>query len=94
MHLLLEHGANVNKEDIFGKTPLIEATRGGHLEIVRLLLENGADVDAKNSKGKTVFSYRPNDEIKSVLQEAREKAKADAKAERAAAKATATAQTK
>lgn len=33
----------VNKQDINGWTPLHEATRGGHLDVVKYLIENGAD---------------------------------------------------
>ena len=45
VHVLLDHGANVNTIDK-RKTPLCSAVHGRQSEIVRLLLEHGADVDA------------------------------------------------
>ena len=42
MHLLLEHGANVEEKNIYGETPLDEAAKTGHDEIVKLLREYGA----------------------------------------------------
>ena len=45
VHLLLDHGANVNTIDK-RNTPLCSAVHGRQSEIVRLLLEHGADVDA------------------------------------------------
>jgi ankyrin repeat protein len=44
--LLIAHGANVNAEDMFGTTPLLAASVGGHLATMRLLIEHGANVRA------------------------------------------------
>lgn len=41
--LLIEHGANVNKQDDDYWTPLHAACAEGHSEIVQLLLDKGAD---------------------------------------------------
>ena len=32
----------------YGKSPLIEASSGGHFEIVKLLLDKGAEVNPQN----------------------------------------------
>ena len=32
----------------FGRTPLIQAIAGGHLEVVKTLVYSGADVNAKD----------------------------------------------
>lgn len=40
-----------------GQTPLIQAARGGFLEIVQLLVEHGADVNVASSSGKTALSW-------------------------------------
>ena len=44
--LLIERGANVNAEDMFGTTPLLAAVVGGHPATVRLLIAHGANVKA------------------------------------------------
>lgn len=56
--LLLEKGADVNKQTNYGWTPLITAVgrfTSGHrdTDMADLLLENGADIDAKNKEGRT-----------------------------------------
>jgi ankyrin repeat protein len=43
VRLLLEKGANVNAADRRGRTPLLRASRNGHIDIVKLLLEKGCD---------------------------------------------------
>ena len=44
---LVKHGANINIENIKGKTPLIYACRSGNINIVKYLVEHGADVNKK-----------------------------------------------
>ena len=52
--LLLEHGADADRTNDLGYTPLHYAAQRGYLEVVRLLLvENGADVDRTNKYGRT-----------------------------------------
>jgi hypothetical protein len=53
MCTLLNMGADVNCKDANGKTPLIIASKRGHLDIVKKLLEKGADVNCKDANGKT-----------------------------------------
>jgi ankyrin repeat protein len=53
VELLLEHGANVNRQTDNGATPLAAASRGGHLGILRLLLQRGADPNLSEKGGIT-----------------------------------------
>ncbi len=45
---LIEQGADINVKDDDGWTPLIYASRLGHLDLVKYLVENGADVSVKD----------------------------------------------
>jgi len=48
---LVEHGADVNKENNCGKTPLFIACKSGKDVIAKYLIENGAEVNKKRNKG-------------------------------------------
>ena len=70
--LLIENGADVNKEDKDGNTPLIEAVMGNNESIIRFLIENGADVNKENRKGNTPLietcdNYKDNENIIRLL---------------------------
>jgi ankyrin repeat protein len=47
---MIEDGADADKKDIAGQTPLMYAAESGSLEVVKYLVENGADVDAMSGK--------------------------------------------
>ena len=51
--LLLDKGADVNRADYHGSTPLHLACAAGHLDVARLLLEKGAEVDRATESGYT-----------------------------------------
>ena len=55
--LLLDAGANPNAGDVARDeaTPLMQAARGGHVEIGRRLLRAGADVHRRNARGFTAL---------------------------------------
>ena len=55
--ILSSPGADVNARAETGETPLIEAARFGHDEVVSALLSSGADVKAKDRQGKTALMY-------------------------------------
>ncbi|OUM56154.1 hypothetical protein PIROE2DRAFT_49921, partial [Piromyces sp. E2] len=42
---LIEHGANVNEENKYGKTPIFDAYTSGNEAIVKYLVEQGADIN-------------------------------------------------
>ena len=48
LKLLIEKGANVNKADSMGNTPLLEACERGKLESVKILLAHGANPNQAN----------------------------------------------
>ncbi|MDH5458837.1 MAG: ankyrin repeat domain-containing protein, partial [Nitrospinota bacterium] len=47
---LLESGCAINEKNLAGNTALMEASKEGHLEAVKLLLEKGADPQIRNNK--------------------------------------------
>jgi quinoprotein dehydrogenase-associated probable ABC transporter substrate-binding protein len=51
--LLLSKGANVNKRDAQGYTPLTSAARQRYTDIIKLLLDHNADVNLANADGMT-----------------------------------------
>ena len=54
---LVEQGADKEKGDNGGSTPLIDASFYGYLEIVQYLLEQGSDRDKKNNFGWSSLHY-------------------------------------
>ena len=42
---LLNHGAEVNAQDLDNWTALLNATKAGFMDIVELLVENGAEIE-------------------------------------------------
>lgn len=46
---LIKHGSDVNKGDLYGKTPLHIACLEGHVEMVKLLVSHGADVNRETA---------------------------------------------
>lgn len=46
---------NVNAQDDNGLTPLMCATRNGHLNVVQYLIKEGANPNIKNNEGKTAL---------------------------------------
>lgn len=52
-YILLDHGANPNKQDVIGNTPLHLAVCSSKLDIVILLLKNGANVNMSDYTGRT-----------------------------------------
>jgi ankyrin repeat protein len=49
VHMLLEHGADVNARNKNGLTPFVLASQGGHEEIMHVLVQHGADSGAHNN---------------------------------------------
>ena len=69
---MLDEGADINKGQIMGYTPLFIASQNGHVEVVRILLERGADIDQVLNNGTTpliMASYNGHVEVVGVLVE-------------------------
>ncbi len=64
---LLEDGADVDERDADGRTPVMSATRGNHVETVRALLEAGADVDIQDNRLDNPFLYAGAEGLLDVL---------------------------
>jgi ankyrin repeat protein len=64
--LLLSHGADVNKPDDRGDTPL-HYSRANNKEIVKLLIDNGANVNAQNDYGTSILHFANHKEIAELL---------------------------
>ena len=67
---LLKRGADVNKPDVTGRTPLHWAVDNHDIVLTRLLLSNGANPNAYTNSGLAVLVYpilRGEDEIKHLL---------------------------
>ena len=67
VHLLLEHGADVNMRALDKSTPLHDAAENGSVEIVRMLLEHGANVRAKDDGGRTPLHIAAAENVKEVV---------------------------
>jgi len=57
MEMLLDHGADVNRKDANGKTPLIQCATRDNLEAVRWLCERGADALALDRSGMAAIHH-------------------------------------
>ena len=57
--LLLQRGAEINKQDSDGWTALTFAANNGHERVVELLLQHGAEVNLQSSIGDTALMFPP-----------------------------------
>ena len=52
---LLAQGADVEQRDAAGRTPVLAATAGNHVEVVRALIGRGANVNAQDAQRDSAF---------------------------------------
>ena len=57
VELLLQHGAEINRQDSDGITALMHAASRGQERVVELLIRRGAEVNLQSSDGFTVLMY-------------------------------------
>ena len=55
IEFLISHGAEVNRQDKDGATPLIYAAVNKNPEVIKVLLKNGADMNLRSANGNTVL---------------------------------------
>ena len=51
--MLLDHGSDINAQNMYGRTPLNEATDEGDLNVIKMLIERGASVTIPDYYGDT-----------------------------------------
>jgi ankyrin repeat protein len=67
---LLRAGADIEAKDIIlGFTPLVVASKEGHLQVLKELLEHGADIDAESFGGMTALHFACSHEHLAVVNE-------------------------
>ena len=54
---LIKNGADVNAHTFHNETPLMLASRDGHVNVVTFLIKHGADVDLQDKDGDTALHY-------------------------------------
>ena len=64
----LNAGVDVNAQNTDGETPLLEATYGGHKNIVELLISKGADVNMKDDLGFTPVQWAAREGHKEIVE--------------------------
>ncbi len=47
----------MNPRDSDGRTALVHAALGGHLEVVQVLIDSGADLNARTNSGRTALYF-------------------------------------
>lgn len=63
LNLLLTHGADPNKNNIFGESPLQMATINGYLSNIKELVKAKADVNVRNNRGNTALDIALREEL-------------------------------
>ncbi|XP_037927794.1 myotrophin [Teleopsis dalmanni] len=67
LKLLIDFGADVDKKDKHGITPLLAAIWEGHEKCVNLLLEKGASKDGTTLDGRPYHEAAENENIRKLL---------------------------
>ena len=67
VQLLLDGGAEVDRANKDGSTPLIIACFNGHVDAARLLLDKGADINRANNQGTTPLAIAKRQQHHAVL---------------------------
>jgi len=65
--ILLKKGANVNEQNRFGATPLMEPTMNGHLDVLEFLIKYGADPSIPDNDGITCGGFNTYPKIQEIF---------------------------
>lgn len=68
--LLLEHGAEVNRQSLNGSSPLHEAVREGNAVTASILIEHGADLFTEMDNGMMPIDLAPDADMKRFIENA------------------------
>ena len=64
---LLAQGANINKQDARGRTPVMAATQANQVNAVRALIEAGADINIRDNRNDNPFLYAGAEGLLNIL---------------------------
>ncbi|CAJ0953112.1 unnamed protein product, partial [Mesorhabditis belari] len=64
---LLEHGADVNKTDCHGISPLLYAAWEDHLELAKVLISKGANREVNSPDGKPLIECAASEKMRSLI---------------------------
>ena len=67
---LLDNGADVNAQDVYGQTALMNAVGDDNIDVAEILMSRGANPTLMNNNGKTAAEQAINMEVKKWLEEA------------------------
>lgn len=68
VHSLVQAGAEINKKDHYGRTPLLDACVKGNTGIAKYLMNKGADIEAADDSGRTPLTEACRDDNLSLVQ--------------------------
>ena len=69
MQILIDGGADVNKQDLSGVTPLMTAIKLNLVDMARLLIKAGASSDIKDGRGFTARDYAEKLDVDAGIKE-------------------------
>jgi len=55
IYYLVEHGIDINKDNLFKETPLFYACESGNKDLVKYLVKHGTDINKENRNGESVL---------------------------------------
>ena len=66
--VLMNYGADINKCNLYDKTPLHYAVENNNLDMVKFLVEKGANINAKTNAGFTALDIAKNYKLNDLIE--------------------------